>query len=241
MSPSSRASTSKMIGTWMPRMSNCPVIWVVTTPPSVKASGNGRASSRVKVAMGSLGNICSRIYRSRLGWSLSSRCRSISITEGRPSRCTSPERAIVRTTASLGSGSRASFSSTVNVASEPSPTTNVIPSICPKSLCSSVSEIGVIVGVGDGWRTSGPCVGVPVSCGVLRGSALVGTRVATGWGVSMVIVAAAVAVWAGVELDGSPHATIRMVNTAVNHRVHPILGNIDRMAALIKPSSDDRI
>ena len=144
MSPSSRASTSKMIGTWMPRMSNCPVIWVVTTPPSVKATGNGRASSRVKVAMGSLGNICSRIYRSRLGWSLSSRCRSISITEGRPSRCTSPERAIVRTTASLGSGSRASFSSTVNGASEPSPTTNVIPSICPKSLCSSVSEIGLI-------------------------------------------------------------------------------------------------
>ena len=50
------------------------------------------------------------------------------MVEGRPSRCTSPEMAVVRMTASMGEGSRASCSSTVNVASEPSPTTKVIPS-----------------------------------------------------------------------------------------------------------------
>ena len=42
--------------------------------------------------------------------------------EGRPSKWTSPEIAVVRTTASLGRGRLASFSSTVKVASEPTPT-----------------------------------------------------------------------------------------------------------------------
>ena len=85
-SPSSRVSISKMSGTSMPRMLNCPVTWVVTTSPAVNPSGRGRASSRVKTAIGSLGNIRLRTYWSRRDWSLLSCWRSILMTDDRPSR-----------------------------------------------------------------------------------------------------------------------------------------------------------
>ena len=69
-----------------------------------------------------------RTYRSRNSESLLIECRSSSIVEGRPSRCTSPDRPVVRMTAWMGRGTLASSSVTVKVASEPSDTTNVMPS-----------------------------------------------------------------------------------------------------------------
>ena len=67
------------------------------------------------------------------------------MTDGLPSRYTSPERAVVRNTASLGKGSLTSCSSTVNVAFEPVDTIKEMPSYSPGLL-----EAASVSGVGDG-------------------------------------------------------------------------------------------
>ena len=117
------------------------------------------------------------------------------MTEGRPSKCTSPARASVRITASLGNDRLASFSFTVKVASEPMPTTKVTPSISPmaRSVAGSGSAGADVAVGGAGVSVGGGGAEVGVGCAVSVGPG--GAEVAVGSG-------AVVAVGCGVAVGG---------------------------------------
>ena len=168
---------------------------------------------------------------------LSSSCSSILIIEVRPSRCTSPEIAVVRTTASLGSGSLDSFSSTVNVASDPSPTMKVTPptSPIPRSL---KAEVGRIVGVGEGSDAARDGVEVGVDGVVSVGPGAVSVGIGLCSSVSVEATADLVAAGADVGLAVSAQAAVERVKTAASPAIHHILLSPDPMTILIKAPSN---
>ena len=88
---------------------------------------------------------------------------------------------MVRSTASLGRGSLASCSSTVNVASEPSETTKVIPSYSPIFLIdSSASGVGEGAGVSSIFAVASAGRSVGAAVGVSWDGVLVGADVEVG-------------------------------------------------------------
>ena len=108
------------------------------------------------------------MYRSRKVLSLFSFRRSISITESRPSMWTSPESAVVRITASKGSGNGRQLLSYCEGGLRALPNGEVMPSTSPADL---VSGAGSTVGA-SAWAGVGSLVGWEV--GVSAGAAAVG-------------------------------------------------------------------
>ena len=158
----------------------------------------------VKVATGCSGNIRLRMYWSRKFWSLARECKLTWMADGWPSRLIWPESSSVRITASMGSGNRVSFSPTVKVISEPSPTTydgadvpgSSVPAVVGVVFAAAAGAVvGAVVEAGSGVL-AGPDETVVGATPLVGASVFVGPD-GTGVGSTMLVGSGALAAAGG--------------------------------------------